>query len=222
MSTWIGCEDADALAAEAARLIRAAASEAIARHGHFRLVLAGGSTPLAAYRLLAAQPEGLADWHLYYGDERCLPAGHPERNASLVAETGLPALASRHHPIPAEGCPEGAAVRYAATIAPVMPFDLVLLGMGEDGHTASLFPGHHWPEQPVIAVEDAPKPPPRRVSLSPASLRACRQMLVLVAGAGKADAVRAWRAGEDLPVARVADLPQARVLVERRLLESAP
>ncbi|BAN70080.1 6-phosphogluconolactonase [endosymbiont of unidentified scaly snail isolate Monju] len=222
MTTWIGCEDADALATEAARLIRAAAAEAIARHGHFRLVLAGGTTPLATYRLLTEQPEGLADWHLYYGDERCLPADDPQRNASLVAETGLPTHASRHHPIPAEACPEGAAVRYTATITPALPFDLVLLGMGEDGHTASLFPGHHWPDQPVIPVENAPKPPSRRVSLGPTSLRACRQMLVLVSGEGKEEALRAWRAGEDLPVTRVADLPQARVLVERNLLETAP
>jgi len=97
-----------------------------------------------------------------------------------------------------------------------------LLGMGEDGHTASLFPDHPWPDQPVIPVENAPKPPPQRVSLSPSSLRACRQMLVLVSGEGKEAAVRAWRAGETLPVAQVADLPQARVLVERRLLEAAP
>ena len=219
MATWVQLSDSGAIAREAHDRILAAADEA---QDGFSLVLAGGTTPLATYRLLAADGVDRPDWRLYYGDERCLPPQHPERNSRMVEETGLPERVGGHLPIPAELGPETAAARYAGTIAPAMPFDLVLLGMGEDGHTASLFPGHRWPDAPVIPVHDAPKPPPQRVSLSPASLRACRRMLVLVSGESKREAVRAWRAGADLPIARVADLEQAVVLVEAGLLEAPP
>jgi 6-phosphogluconolactonase len=110
---------------------------------------------------------------------------------------------------------EAAATVYAGLVRPVLPFDLVLLGMGEDGHTASLFPGHRVADNRlVIPVHDAPKPPSDRVSLTFAALSACRLMLILITGSGKREALRAWRAGDPLPVARAAELAGARVLVE--------
>jgi 6-phosphogluconolactonase len=89
-------------------------------------------------------------------------------------------------------------------VSAAQPFDLVLLGMGEDGHTASLFPGQqHAAGDTVHAVHDAPKPPPERVSLGVAALNAAAEVLVLVSGAGKHDAVQRWKQGEDLPVTRI-------------------
>lgn len=211
--------DADAVAEEAARAILTSAARALAARGSFRIVLAGGTTPLAAYRRLAGEDLGWGAWEVYFGDERCLPPDHAERN-SRAAQTALlglvPIPAGQVHTIPGELGPDLAAEAYARTIAPAVPFDLVLLGMGEDGHTASLFPGRAFRDDAlVIPVREAPKPPPERVSLTPRALGDCREMLILVTGAGKRDALAAWRGGEALPVALAAEAGRAWVLVDR-------
>lgn len=212
--SWQVVADAEAVAKEAVQYILAAAKETITRSGCFSLVLAGGSTPARAYRLLAEQDQDWSAWQFYFGDERCLPADHPERNSVMAAQSlfqHIPLQNHQVHAIPAEEGAEAAALDYAKEIEPALPFDLVLLGLGEDGHTASLFPGHEHPEGHVVAVHDAPKPPPERVSLNYATLATATKCLFLVSGRGKAAAVRQWRSGEDIPVAR---LPQAEILVD--------
>lgn len=210
--------DARAVAHGAAQAIGACAREAVARRGRFRIVLAGGTTPLAAYRLLAREPLPWESWEVFFGDERCLPRNDPGRNdfsARKALLDRVPVPRDRIFEIPAELGPERAAADYSRTIASALPFDLVVLGMGEDGHTASLFPGQPVPGPGlVVPVRAAPKPPPERVSLSFAALASCREMLVLVTGAGKRDALSAWRRGADLPVARAAAVG-ARVLCDR-------
>jgi 6-phosphogluconolactonase len=109
---WRTEADAASVADAACRLIGIAASSAIAERGRFRLVLAGGSTPLETYRRLAASDQQWKKWTLYYGDERCHPADHPERNSVMVASTGLAALAGKHYPIPAELGAKAAAAKY--------------------------------------------------------------------------------------------------------------
>lgn len=209
---------AELVAGELARRILGAASQAIAARGRFRLVLAGGRTPIAGYTLLAGQGADWDRWHIFLGDERCLPPADPGRN-SVAATRALiervPIPAENVHWIPAELGGEAAAAAYESAIAPILPFDLVLLGMGEDGHTASLFPGHPLPAGPlVIPIHDSPKPPAARVSLTPKALAACREMLILITGTDKGEAVAAWRGGADLPVARVASLADATVLID--------
>ncbi|HSG22714.1 MAG TPA: 6-phosphogluconolactonase [Azonexus sp.] len=197
--------DAEAVAAEACRLISAAAAEAIARRQVFRLVLAGGSTPGRTYELLAATKQTWAAWEIFWGDERCLPADDPARNSRMAQTRWLdrvPIPAGQIHPIPTELGVVPAAAEYAEVILNKQPFDLVLLGMGEDGHTASLFPGAEEQTAPVIAVYGAPKPPAARVSLNFQTLRACREQVILVTGAEKAAALTAWRQGKNLPIAR--------------------
>jgi len=210
--------DVRAVARHAALAILACAREAIAGRGRFRVVLAGGTTPLAAYRLLAGEPAQWESWEVFFGDERCLPRGDPGRNDFAARKALLdrvPVPNDRIFEIPVELGPERAAADYARVVAAALPFDLVLLGMGEDGHTASLFPGQPVPGQElVIPVRAAPKPPPERVSLSFAALASCREMLILVTGTGKRDALSAWRRGADLPVARAA-AAGARVLIDR-------
>lgn len=210
--------DGEALASEACRVIAEAAQEAIGARRIFRLVLAGGSTPGRAYQRLATARQEWAAWEIFWGDERCLPADHPGRNSWTAHQDWLahvPIPAAQVHAIPAELGAEPAAAAYAETIADQLPFDLVVLGMGEDGHTASLFPGSADATGPVVAVHGAPKPPAERVSLNYPSLRACRRQLILVGGTGKAAALAAWRQGDPLPIA-LAATGNACLLVDTR------
>jgi 6-phosphogluconolactonase len=201
--------DADELVAGLAEALLAEATEAIGARGVFHLVLAGGSTPLALYRALAERNIGDARWHIWYGDERCLPAGHAERNSAMIESAWLSGSRippDHRRPIPAERGADAAAL-YADWLAGVPDFDVALLGMGEDGHTASLFPGHDWgmeADSPdVLAVEGAPKPPPERVSLSAARLNRSARVWFVITGGNKRHALRQWEACEVLPVAAV-------------------
>ena len=204
---WHTFDDAEAVAQATAERILKAATQAIDDRGCFKLVLAGGTTPAAAYRLLRTADADWDKWFIYFGDERGLPADHPERNSVMARENWLVHVAiptENIFPIPTEQGIEMAVEKYTAVVAAVLPFDLVLLGMGEDGHTASLFPGHPLDASAtVVAVRDAPKPPPQRVSLGLAALNAAREVLIIVTGRGKQVAVRRWKQGEDLPVAHV-------------------
>jgi 6-phosphogluconolactonase len=210
---------ADDVAERAGEFILAAADDAIRQRGAFRLVLAGGTTPAACYARLSAAQADWHCWHIYFGDERCLPPGDPQRNSAMAAARLTDRVAippHQVHPIPAERGAQAAATAYEETIRDVLPFDLVLLGMGEDGHTASLFPGHRHPPGPlVVPVHGAPKPPTERVSLSARALASSRAILVLVTGPGKRAALRRWRAGNDLPVARVVTGNDTLLLVDQ-------
>lgn len=222
---WHLFDDPSAVAAAAASHILDAARTAIADRGLFRLVLAGGSTPLRTYRLLAEAPADWSGWRIYFGDERCLPPDHEDRNSRAAALAWLDRVAvprENIHPIPAELGPEAAAVAYRSLVETALPFDLVLLGMGEDGHTASLFPGHSHPSGALtVAVQGAPKPPPERVSLGAAALSAARAVLILVTGAGKREAVAAWQRGEPLPVASIGAPSGVDVLLDREAATGA-
>ncbi|MFP5417963.1 MAG: 6-phosphogluconolactonase [Gammaproteobacteria bacterium] len=207
---WRVSVDVDELVPLVAEALCLVAEAALAARGVFHLVLAGGSTPRAVYRALAARNAGDARWHLWYGDERCVPATHPDRNSVMAEKAWLAASripTANRRPIPAEAGADQAALAYADRLADVPDFDLVLLGMGEDGHTASLFPGHKWGEVPgspdVLAVHDAPKPPAERVSLSAARLSRSTQVWFIITGSGKRHALRNWATGEALPVAAV-------------------
>ncbi len=210
---WRVFVDEDAVAKEAGRRVLEAAGRAISARDVFRIVLAGGRTPERAYRSIAGAQGDWKKWDIFFGDERCLPPGHPERNSAMAAHAWLdhvPVSRAHIHVVPAELGPRRAAEIYEREIRAALPFDVVLLGLGEDGHTASLFPGAAHPEHRlVVPVTDAPKPPPERVSLTPKALRDARGVMVLVCGAGKREAVRRWRDGATLPIAAVT--PQAGV-----------
>jgi len=120
------------------------------------------------------------------------------------------------YPIAAERGPEPGASEYAEIIKPFLPFDLTLLGIGEDGHTASLFPGRQHNENELThAIYHSPKPPPERVTLSKKALAQSEHLSILVTGSGKKTAVQKWQQGETLPVAQISALNSIDVLIDQ-------
>lgn len=210
----------DDLAREAAGRFVEATCRAIREHGRVAVALSGGTTPRRLYSLLA-QPSYVyaVDWsrvYVFFADERFVPSDDPDSNFLLVRETLLdhvPVPPGNVHPMPiAGGTPEICAARYAETLqtffgAPLPRFDLVLLGMGPDGHTASLFPGRPDHSDSVAAVHDAPKPPPVRLTLTLDAINRADRVMFLVSGADKAGMVRTvfegGEPGASLPAARV-------------------
>lgn len=206
---WHLFEDASQLQNAATEAVLKSANEAISARGRFTIVLAGGTTPKEIYQRLRNAITDWSKWHVYYGDERCLSVDHVDRNSRMAEESLLQHVAipaEQIHRMPAELGPDEGAQRYCEVLKSIAAFDCVLLGMGEDAHTASLFPGQLWESAvnaPAIAVRNSPKPPSDRVSLSASRLADARQVMFFVTGAGKRDAVTAWRAGERVPVAAI-------------------
>jgi 6-phosphogluconolactonase len=222
---WHAVTDAHELQRVAISTLLASAEQAIQERGQFHIVLAGGSTPREIYHHLSTAKTDWSAWHIYFGDERCLPPLDPARNSRMAQEAWLnsvPIPALQMHAIEGELGADKAARQYSAMLRTVGDFDLVLLGLGEDGHTASLFPGHEWGSAPgspdTLAVFDAPMPPSQRVSLSAARLSRARQVTFLVSGESKRRAVEMWRAGDDIPVRAIRPMAGVDVLVEFALL----
>ncbi len=227
---WHPVADAAALQDAACRWILDASARAIAARGCFAIVLAGGDTPRGVYAMLRdagsdAMRTDWSRWEIWFGDERCAPPDDPQRNSMMARTTWLDHVAiprDRIHVVPAERGADVAARMYADTLRDVGDFDLVLLGLGEDGHTASLFPGHEMAAAAgapdTLAVFDAAKPPPQRVSLAAARLGRAREVLFLVDGESKRDAVARWRAGDDIPARAIRPQAGVDVLVAAPLL----
>ena len=202
-------ETPEDVAESAAAEIAAALSE-----GARTLVLAGGTTPKRTYELLTQADITWGRVTVLFGDERCVPPDHPDSNYRLAREVLLDKVAPGSvHRIAGELGPDEAAELYSRIVAALAPLDVVLLGAGEDGHTASLFPGHPEVTAPgwAIGVRNAPKPPPDRVSLTLQALQGARRVIVLATGAGKADAVARAKRGE-VPSGMIAN---ARWLIDR-------
>jgi 6-phosphogluconolactonase len=204
---WHSFESQVSLDQAAMERVVAIAESSIKTRGQFHLVLAGGSTPKNVYTLLKNIKTDWHKWHIYFGDERCLDSGHQDRNSTMVFEAWLNHIdipVQNIHAIPAELGPVEGAYLYNQTLSQVGDFDLVLLGLGEDAHTASLFPGHSWDNNlDALAVFDAPKPPSLRISMSPARLSRSTSVLFLVSGKEKQTAINQWKAGDLIPASTV-------------------
>ncbi len=175
------------------------------------IALAGGSTPRHAYAMLAARRQDWSGVHLWFGDERVVPLDSDDANARMVDEALVrPAGISdvQIHRVPTQLGPAGACIAYADELHRLLPLDaaglpildIAVLGLGEDGHTASLFPGSdalHGTDRICAVVENSPKPPPVRITLTMAMLNAARARIMLTAGTGKAAAVAAALADPD-------------------------
>jgi 6-phosphogluconolactonase len=203
------CADAEAVAARAAADIARHLQRVRAERGAAHLALSGGTTPRRTYELLAKEPMEWTGVEVWFADERCVGPDDADSNYKLAAETLLAEAAipsERIHRMEGELGPEEGARRYALALGehvhssdgdlPVL--DLVVLGIGPDGHVASLFPGAATLDAGehalCLGVHDSPKPPPERITLSLAVLRAAGRCLLLATGASKSDAVSAMLA----------------------------
>lgn len=193
-------QNADELSAHAAKSFVALAHQAIAERGRFLVALSGGSTPMKLYARLAGETLDWSRVHFFWGDERCVPVDDAGNNYGQAKKVLFDKIGRANvHPIESTLEPAQAAQAYTRTLSgfaePPLAFprfDLVLLGVGEDGHTASLFPGSPAEiNEPVIAVaahyQDRPAD---RVTLTPTVFNQAREIWFLVTGAGKAEAAR--------------------------------
>jgi len=203
------CPDAETVAARAVTHIMGTVERAVSERGVAHLAVSGGTTPGRTYELLRDSGADLASVELWFADERCVAPDDEQSNYKLAVETlldGSEIAPERVHRMGGELGPDEGAERYAEQLRgrlgsdeepsggpPVL--DLVVLGIGPDGHVASLFPGASTldagEEAICLGVRDSPKPPPERITLSLAVLRAARGCLLIATGAGKADAINA-------------------------------
>lgn len=170
------------------------------------VALAGGRTPRAVYARLATEAYDWSGVDVFFGDERCVPPDHPDSNFLMAEETLLSKVPARVHRMQGETCEAaGYEEELRAVFGTGLPaFDLVFLGMGADGHTASLFPGDPALEETRRLVVRVARPDHPRLTLTLPVLSASKLAVFLVAGAEKREALRRVRAGDDLPSARVA------------------
>jgi 6-phosphogluconolactonase len=234
--------DADILAATVASRLVAKIVDAQAERGTAGVVLTGGRIAGKVLHTLKDLPAAAAiNWShvdLFWGDERFLPAGDPDRNevqAHAALLDGLPLDPARVHPMPASDGPDGddaeaAAARYATELrlggADHPPFDVLMLGVGEDGHVASLFPEH-----PVLnevgtttaAVHGSPKPPPTRITLTLPAIQSADEVWLIAAGPDKADAVGGALGGDKvLPAAQAFGLTKTYWLLDEAAAAKIP
>jgi 6-phosphogluconolactonase len=210
--------DPEELARTVAERLLVKLTEAQTERGFASIVLTGGRIATRIYQEVRESPaRDAVDWtrvDVWWGDERFLPAGDPERNETQARATLLDALPldpARVHPMPAaNGDPEAAAARYAEELAAsarpgharLPHFDLLLLGVGEDGHVASIFPEHPaaYESRPVAGVRGSPKPPPNRITLTLPAINTAGEVWLIAAGTEKASVIGAALTGRAGPV----------------------
>ena len=231
----------------AARLVTRLVDVCSAR-GHASLVLTGGGIGTQVLTELAAAPaRDAVDWRhvdVWWGDERFLPTGDPERNETGARQALLDHVDTgpdRVHPMPGPDGPDGpdpeaAAARYAAWLlaasqpedhSQVPSFDVLMLGIGPEGHVASLFPGMPalYEERTVVAVHGAPKPPPTRLTLTLPAITAAREVWILASGEEKAGAIRLALSGAgpvQVPAAGARGRQQTLFLLDRAAAAHVP
>jgi 6-phosphogluconolactonase len=216
MEEWVG--EPAALAAELMAQFQRAYEQAVSQRDVFHIAVPGGSVATLVFPAFA---QVKADWgrvHVWWVDERCVPPTDADSNYLAARETWLAKVSAQVHRMQGE-LPVGAAAdAYEAELARALPsakLDVAMLGVGPDGHVASLFPGHPLLEERarlVLAVEDSPKPPPQRLSLSLPVIAAAREVWVVATGAAKAAVVR------DAFTVPSSQLPLARVVREAKMV----
>jgi 6-phosphogluconolactonase len=200
---WIIFKSNGLLSRQLASDILSIANHSIKESGKFIIVLAGGRSLIDTYSILRDSDSDWSKWHVYIGDERCLLKKDKHRNDYLINKIWL-----ENNLIPKKninfikaelGIKQGVS-QYEKVLINIKKFDVVLLGMGEDGHTASLFPGHSYNKNRVVAETRSPKYPKNRISMSYETLNKARYIFKVINGLNKIPAVELWKKGSKLPI----------------------
>ena len=204
---WLIFDDEISLSKALAQEILNIAKKSIFEKDCFSIVLTGGQSVLSLYKILSKADSNWDKWHIYIGDERFLPVGHKDRNDQTINEIWLDnstIYKKNIHFIKAELGLLEARAEYEDTLKRIDKFDIVLLSMGEDGHIASLFPGHIYPKEQLVVIEqNSPKPPKERISMSYKQLNQSHYVFKLIMGESKQKAVTLLEQNVSLPIARV-------------------
>ena len=208
---WHISKDAESTAEAAADFIAQAIRQTLELKPQCLIALPGGNTPVKCLQLLAKMDLPWRKCHWFLGDERCYPVGHPERNDTMIRASFLNHIDTdqeHFHPIPAELGAEQAAQEYSHLLQSFGPLDIAFLGMGEDGHTASLFPDNPAlnNKAAAVAVFNAPKAPEERVSLSSTSLQSAKIRMVLATGVAKQSILKQIKNNAPLPINNIGDI----------------
>lgn len=209
MHQWFVYPDHQQASIAAAAALAKKITSCVAEQGLCHVILPGGNTPQDCLAYLATCDVSWDKVHWYPGDERCYPKGHAERNDAMLEEVFWSHLGPTHiHTIPAELGPDMAAARFREEIEVVAQFDIAFIGLGEDGHTASLFPGNAalQDQRRVVPVYDSPKAPAERASLSLSTLAQTRYKAILATGSSKAAIIKRIKDNEPLPVNCLGDI----------------
>ena len=204
---WLIFDDEMSLSKALAQEVLNIAKKSIFEKDCFSIVLTGGQSVLNLYKILSKSDSNWEKWHIYIGDERCVPMRHKDRNDQVINEIWLDnSTISKNniHFIKAELGLLKAKLEYEKILKRIDKFDIVLLSMGEDGHIASLFPNHIYPEEQMVVVEkSSPKPPKERISMSYEALNKSDYVFKLIIGESKQKAVHLLRKSISLPIVKV-------------------
>jgi len=221
---WLIFKDNNDLSKELAREILDIAKNSIRLNGCFTIVLAGGRSVINLYKILRQSTSDWNKWYVYIGDERCLPLQDNERNDHIINSIWL-----NNSQIPekninfikAELGHDNGAYDYEEVLKNIVSFDVVLLSIGEDGHTASLFPGHYYDNNKSVVVEhNSPKRPKDRISMSYSRLNRANNVFKVVSGVSKQSAVGSWLQGKSLPINQIKGLFERVYICKDALPES--
>ena len=203
---WVVFDDEMSLSEALAQEVLNIAKKSIFEKDCFSIVLTGGQSVLNLYKILSKSDSNWEKWHIYIGDERCVPMRHKDRNDQVINEIWLnnsPIPKGNIHFIKAELGPLKARVEYENTLKGVK-FDIVLLSMGEDGHVASLFPNHIYPKDQMVVIErSSPKSPKERISMSYQQLNKAHYIFKLIIGESKQEVVSLLKKNREFPVSKI-------------------
>jgi len=204
---WVVFEDIDKLSEQLAYNILEIAETSIRLSNSFKIVLTGGNSVLKLYKILSNSKSNWSKWHIYLGDERCLPTNDKDRNDHIINQVWLnnsQILKKNIHFIHAEFGVDDGALHYEKILDNVGDFDVVLLSIGEDGHAASLFPHHLYDQNTSVVVErNSPKFPKDRISMSYSRLNQSKNIFKIISGSSKQKAVKMWIKGKALPINKI-------------------